>query len=203
MTYCCHSCFVNIEKIERSDIMYKIYEKCPIFKNEIVTLRLTNEEDALELLKCYSDEKAVPLFNSDNCHGDTFYYTTLEQMKQAIEFWKFSYESKQFVRMTIILNRTGEIIGTTEMFNRGVTPFYGVHGVLRIDVLSMYEKDDVLSAVLQLAIEHFYKEFDVEWILTKAIDSAVIRREVLSKLGYIPVENFALNDYYGRIESLS
>lgn len=42
-------------------------------KNETVILRLTNEEDTLELLNCYSDEKAVPLFNADNRHGDTFY----------------------------------------------------------------------------------------------------------------------------------
>lgn len=180
--------------------MYKIYEKCPVFKNERVTLRLTGGEDTFELLNCYSDEKAVPLFNSDNCHGDTFYYTTPEQMKQSIDFWKFSYETRQFVRMTIILNNTCEIIGTVEMFNRGVAPYYGVHGVLRLDVMSRYEKKGILTAVLQLVNEHFYKEFGVEWIVTKAIDSAIVRRDVLFSLGYIPLEKFALNDYYGRIE---
>lgn len=120
--------------------MYKIYNDCPVFKNELVTLRLTKEGDTLELLKCYSDEKAVPFFNADNCHGDTFYYTTRERMKQAIDFWEFSYVTKQFVRMTIIWNNTEEIIGTIEMFNRGVAPYYGVHGVLRLDVMSRYEK---------------------------------------------------------------
>jgi hypothetical protein len=178
--------------------MYNIYEKCPVLGNETVTLRLINEEDTLELLNCYSDEKAVPLFNADNCHGDTFYYTTVERMKQTMDFWKFSYETKQFVRMTIILNSTDKIIGTIEMFNRGLAPFYGVHGVLRLDVMSKYEEDDVLSAVLQLANEHFYKEFDVEWIVTKAIDCASKRREVLTRLGYIPMKDFELNDYYGR-----
>jgi RimJ/RimL family protein N-acetyltransferase len=180
--------------------MYKIYEKCPIFKNETVTLRLTNEEDTLELLNCYSDEKAVPLFNSDNCNGDTFHYTTPERMKQAIDFWKYSYEIKGFVRMTIILNNTEEIIGTVEMFNRGVAPYYGVHGILRLDVMSKYEKEDILSAILQLADEHFYREFGVEWIATKAVAAAEIRREVLSRLGYIPMKDFALKDYYGRTE---
>lgn len=180
--------------------MYDIYETCPVFKNEVVTLRLINEEDTLELLNCYSDEKAVPLFNSDNCHGDIFYYTTSERMKQAMDFWQFSYESKQFVRMTIILNSTGEKIGTIEMFNRGVAPYYGVHGILRLDVMSKYENEKVLEAVLQLANEHFYKAFGVEWIVTKAIDSAIKRRAVLAKLGYIPMEKFIVNDYYGRIE---
>lgn len=180
--------------------MYKIYKNCPIFKNETITLRLTTEEDTLELLNCYSDEKAVPLFNSDNCKGDTFYYTTPERMKQTMDMWTWSYETKQFVRMTILLNSTNEIIGTIEMFNRGVAPFYGVHGVLRIDVMSKYEEETILSAVLQLAKDHFYNEFGVEWIVTKAINAATIRREVLSKLGYIPMKDFALSDYYGRIE---
>ncbi len=180
--------------------MYKIYEKCPTFRNKMITLRLTNEEDTLELLNCYSDEKAAPLFNSDNCRGDTFYYTTAERMKQTMDFWKFSYETKQFVRMTILLNNTDEIIGTVEMFNRGVAPYYGVHGVLRLDVMSKYEEENVLNAILQLANEHFYKEFGVEWIVTKAIDSAAKRRDVLTRLGYIPMKDFALKDYYGRIE---
>lgn len=180
--------------------MYKIYENCPVFHNEKITLRFTNEEDTLELLNCYSDEKAVPLFNSDNCNGDTFFYTTPERMKQSIDFWQFSYETKQFVRMTIILNSTNEIIGTVEMFNRGAAPFYGVHGVLRIDVMSKYEEEDVLRAVLELAHVHFYQEFGVEWIVTKAVNEAVIRRETLAKLGYIPMKSFALDHYYGRGE---
>jgi hypothetical protein len=180
--------------------MYKIYKECPVLKNETVTLRLTNEADTLELLNCYSDEKSVPLFNSDNCHGDTFHYTTPERMKQTMDFWKFSYETKQFVRMTIVLNHTKEIIGTIEMFNRGVAPFYGVHGVLRLDVMSKYEQEEVLSAVLQLVNEHFYQEFGVEWIVTKAIAAAALRREILTCLGYVPMKDFALADYYGRIE---
>ena len=37
---------------------------------------MTNKEDKADLLKVYSDEKSVPFFNSDNCGGDDFYYTT-------------------------------------------------------------------------------------------------------------------------------
>lgn len=180
--------------------MNNIYEKCPIFKNDLITLRHTTEDDTLELLKCYSDEKAVPFFNSDNCNGDNFYYTTPERMRQAIDFWNYSYVSKQFVRMTIILNHTNEIIGTVEMFNRGVEPTYGVHGILRLDVMSKYEKEDVLFAVIQLTDEHFYREFSVEWCITKVPTSANIRKQVLSKLGYVPMNDFALPNYYGRIK---
>ncbi len=181
--------------------MYKIYVNCPIFTNETVTLRLTNEEDAKELFNCYSDEKAAPLFNSDNCNGDTFYYTRIERLKQTMDFWEFSYKTKQFVRMTIIFNKTKEKIGTIEMFNRGVAPYYGVVGVLRLDIMSRYENEEVLNGVLGLVIEHFYEEFGVEWIITKATDIAGKRREVLAKLKFISMDKFIRQDYYGRIEN--
>lgn len=58
-----------------------IYEKCPVYKNKLITLKQTNIEDAQDLLKCYSDEKAVIFFNSDNYHGDDFHNTPLERMK--------------------------------------------------------------------------------------------------------------------------
>ena len=58
-----------------------IYQDCPEVKTERFLLRLTGEQDCEDLLKVYSDVKAVPLFNSDNCHGDDFYYTTLERMR--------------------------------------------------------------------------------------------------------------------------
>ncbi len=74
------------------------YEKCPEFENENFLLRMVHAEDLEDLLKVYSDKKAVPFFNSDNCHGDTFYYDTKEKMKKAIDFWFYSYEQKYFVR---------------------------------------------------------------------------------------------------------
>lgn len=180
--------------------MYTIYNQCPIFQNETITLRQIREEDAAGLLNCYADEQALPFFNTDNCHGTDFHCTTLEQMKQAIAGWNWCYGMKEFVRLTICLNATQEIIGTVEMFNRGAAPFYGVHGVLRIDVMSRYERADVLQAILQLADEHFYQAFGMEWIVTKAKSFALERRKALTALGYIPMTEFALSDYYGRPE---
>ena len=181
--------------------MYKIYDECPTFQNNTVTLRLIKQDDALELLNCYSDELALPLFNTDNCNGNTFYNSSLEGMQEAIKVWEICYKTKQFVRMTIILNKTQDIIGSIEMFNRGAAAYYGVHGVLRIDVMSKYETEEILTAILQLANLHFYQEFGVEWIVTKAIDMATKRIKVLNKLGYVPLRDFALNNYYGRIET--
>ena len=72
--------------------MYKsVYEECPTYRKELITLRKTMKADLEDLLKCYSDEKAVPLFNSDNCHGDNFYYPIIEKIRQAMDFFEQSY----------------------------------------------------------------------------------------------------------------
>lgn len=178
--------------------MESIYEECPIYKTKLITLRQTNMEDAQELLKCYSDKKSVPFFNSDNCDGDDFYYTTIERMKQAIDFWNFSYRNRYFVRWTVILNDIGEKIGTIEMFHRIADDEFNHYGVLRIDLQSKYETQLIIDEILEIVNENFYKGFDVEAILTKAIPKATERVVSLVKKGYKPINGkfMIYDDYY-------
>ena len=67
------------------------------------------KEDSEDLLEVYSDKNALPFFNSDNCHGDNFYYQTIERMNEAIDFWLDSYENKWFVRWTIIDKKKSKV----------------------------------------------------------------------------------------------
>ena len=92
--------------------MQEVYEKCPEFENEKYKLRFVSQDDCTDLLKVYSDLKAVPFFNSDNCGGDDFYYSTMERMKEAIEYWIFEYNRKGFVRWSIFNKEKAEVIGT-------------------------------------------------------------------------------------------
>jgi ribosomal-protein-alanine N-acetyltransferase len=167
--------------------MKDIYQECPMYKNKLITLRQSNLEDAGELLKCYSDEKAVPFFNSDNCNGDDFHYTTLQRMKQAIDFWQFSYKNKYFVRWTVIFHDTNERIGTIEMFHRLAEDEFNHYGILRFDLQSDYETQLVIDDILEIVNENFYKAFDVEAILTKAIPEATERTYSLLQKGYKPL----------------
>ena len=96
----------KFERIREVHIMRDVYEYCPEFENEKFLLRLISAEDSNDLLKVYSDPDAVPFFNSDNCNGDDFHYKTLERMKQAVDFWIFSYNERYFVRWTIIDKET-------------------------------------------------------------------------------------------------
>lgn len=174
-----------------------IYEQCPIYKSDIITLRQTTSDDAKELFKCYSDEKAVPFFNSDNCNGDDFHYISIEKMKQAIDFWDYSYKNKYFVRWTVILNDTKEKIGTVEMFHRIEDDEFNNYGVLRIDLQSNYEKQRYIDAILEIANGNFFKAFNVEFILTKAIPDATERIVSLARKGYLPLnKKFVIYDHY-------
>lgn len=125
-----------------------VYENCPVFENEAYLLRLVKDSDTDDLLKVYSDEKAVPFFNGDNCHGDDFHYTTRERMAQAVEFWKESYKNGWFVRWAVIDKRTGEAVGTIENFHRDAGDFFTNCGLLRLDLRSDHETADDIRQIL-------------------------------------------------------
>jgi [ribosomal protein S5]-alanine N-acetyltransferase len=178
--------------------MENVYEECPIYIKELITLRQTKVADAEELLECYSDEKAVPLFNSDNCNGDDFYYTTIERMETAIDFWDFSYKSRYFVRWTVVLNDTNEKIGTIEMFHRLAEDEFNHYGMLRIDLQSKHEVQSIIGEILEIANENLFEVFEVEAILTKAVPEAKQRISSLVQNGYKPLGKklMSYGDYY-------
>lgn len=174
-----------------------VYDECPFYKKKLITLKQTTLEDAEELLKCYSDEEAVPFFNSDNCHGDDFHYTSIERMKQAIDFWEYSYKNRYFVRWTIISNNTNEKIGTVEMFHRIAEDDFNHYGVLRIDLQSKYEKYEIINEILEIVNKKFCRDFDVVSILTKAFHGANERILALKNNGYNSLnKKFIMYDNY-------
>lgn len=164
--------------------MKDVYEQCPTLENESFRLRLVEKADAPDLLKVYSDEKAVPLFNSDNCNGDDFHYTTLERMEKAIEFWLWAYKDRGFVRWSILDKASNEAVGTIELFHREAQDYFNHCGLLRLDLRSDYERKDRIVEILSLIMGQAYELFDCTMVATKAIPAAVERRKALEALGY-------------------
>lgn len=171
------------------------YEKCPIFENETYRLRLVEPSDAPELLAVYSDEKAVPFFNSDNCNGDDFHYTTLERMQGAIEFWLWAYRDKGFVRWAIIDKKEGQTVGTIELFNRGGNAqnpadqekprdYFHNCGLLRLDLRSDYERTDKIREILSLIVPPTFEMFACQMIATKIPPAAALRKAAAEQLGF-------------------
>lgn len=168
--------------------MKNVYEYCPQFENDQFLLRLISQEDTNDLLKVYSDPAAVPFFNSDNCHGDDFYYKTLERMQQAVDFWVFSYNEKYFVRWTIIDKETKEAVGTIELFHREADEHFYECGLLRLDLRSDYETAAQIKNIISLIKESTYDLFYCKIIATKAVPQATERLHALRELGFVASE---------------
>lgn len=166
-----------------------IYENCPIYENEKYLFRMVKLEDCDDLLEVYSDETAVPLFNSDNCNGDDFHYKTKERMLSAIEFWLDSYKKNIFVRWAIVDKLKNKAIGTIELFHRDARDYYTNCGLLRIDLKSDYEKKIEIANIINLLIPETYEVFNCSMIATKANEYACERKMALESLGFLLKEN--------------
>lgn len=172
--------------------MQDVYKKCPIYENEKYLFRLVEHQDCKDLLKVYSDEKAVPFFNSDNCNGDDFYYTTAERMQQAIDFWLKEYRKKYYVRWSVIDKTIHAAVGTIELFHRKAEDYFTDCGLLRLDLRSDYEQKDEIESILKLIMSFAFEDFQCNKVATKAIPLAAERIAALESTGFQATDEFLL-----------
>ncbi len=169
-----------------------IYEKCPEFESKKFLIRLFQKEDCNDLLKVYSDKNALPFFNSDNCDGDNFYYTTKERMEEAISFWHMAYENGWFVRLSIVDKTVSSVIGTIELCLRVSEDEFNHMGILRVDVRSDYEQEDMLYDIFLLIMPKFEEMLGCKGVLTKAPIYAIERIKAIQKAGFTKSEHLLI-----------
>lgn len=157
------------------------------YETEHFLLRQVRDEDAPALMKCYSDPAAVALMNDDNCLRG-FLCPTEDDLRAYISIW----QGEDYARPAIIDKKTGEPIGTMEIFG-------GETGVLRLDLQTVRETPEVLGELLALAKERFPQDFPMGAMVTKAPPAAAARRAVLEKLGFSGPEKFRDFDSYYRL----
>lgn len=175
------------------------YDVCPVYENETWLLRPVEDADAPDLLLVYSDPKAVPLFNSDNCNGDTFHYTTSARMQAQIEFWKQDYRNRAYVRWTVIDKRIRRAIGTIELFNRQAADFYHDCGLLRLDLCSDYEQEGCIFSILSLLLPSAFELFECRMMATKIPPFACERKRAAARLGFSASQKPLIGGHDGRI----
>lgn len=165
-----------------------IYTHCPTYRTQNFLLRLVCPEDASSLLACYADPQARRFFNSDNCSYG-FASSTLAQMQQCIAAWLEEYRCHCFVRFAIVSRQSGKAVGTVEMFHKpDLDEGERRYGLLRIDLLSAFEREEVLGELLSLILQEFPAAFGVTHLLTKAIPEAVERVHALKSGGFVPLQ---------------
>ena len=165
--------------------MADVYDKCPTYESAHFLLRLVEMDDAEDLLECYSDPKAQPLFNADNCNSD-FCFSSLDEMRGYLEWWLEAYKNKWLFRFSIVDKQSNRAVGTVEIFG-------GERGVLRIDIKPGYEKEAYMNELLKMA-DAFFGDFQTDAIVTKAVPEASGRVKALLKNGYGPYE--AKHEHY-------
>lgn len=173
--------------------MKDIYRVFETFENERYLYRAVTREDTGALLRVYSDKHALPFFNSDNCHGDNFYYTTLERMKQAIDFWQRSYDNGWFVRWCIVDKAANQVIGTAELFTRSSEDAYNGDAVLRLDLHSDYEEASRIVDILEPLLPHIPELFAPS-VISKVPCYAVERQAAFAMLGFHPSDSFLIGE---------
>lgn len=165
--------------------MLNPYEKCPVNESDNYLLRLIESADAADLLAVYSDENAVPYFNSDNCDGDDFHYVSMERMQSAVEFWQRAYQEGWFVRWTIIQKAEQLAVGTIELFHRTAEDYFSDCGLLRLDLRSDYEKEACIYEILSLITPPAFELFHCRMVATKIPSFASERKKAAEKAGYV------------------
>ena len=179
------------------------FESCPTIETSNFQLRKTIPDDAKDLLQCYSDQEAVKFFNSDNCNTD-FYFQNLKEMKEYMDVWECEYLDKVYVRFSIIDKKNDWVIGTIEFCPwLKKAEMFGKLAVLRLDIASMYEKEEIISELLQAVNKYLYDLFQVEKVFTKAIPAAAERILALFNCGYSKLIEDSIvpyGDYYIRYQ---
>ena len=166
-----------------------IYQNCPVLESDRFIVRLFEQEDCGDLLSVYIDKNALPFFNSDNCDGDNFYYATREKMEEVLGFWKYSYENGWFVRLSIVDKEVSGVIGTVEVCLRVSEDAFNNMGVLRVDVRSDYEQEDILFELFSLVTPRLSELLGCDGVLTKAPIYAVERLKAIERAGFAKSEH--------------
>jgi len=171
------------------------YENCPTLETEHFLLRLVSENDAKDLLLCYSDPKSQAIFDNEN-FANNLHCSTVEDMIENIRFWIAEYNDKAYVRFAVLDKKIQKTIGTVEMYSSN--DFFGEHngGILRIDLASSYETEPYLAELLQLASSSFFDLFGAEIFITKGRPAETSRINALTSAGYQPYNGSDREHYW-------
>ncbi|MBQ3591822.1 MAG: GNAT family N-acetyltransferase [Clostridia bacterium] len=173
------------------------YIQCPVFENNRFRLRFVENGDTDDLFLVYSDKKAWPIFNSDNCTSD-FRYTKRQQMEETIAYWREEYQKQYYVRWAVVDNTSGQAVGTVELFNRQAEDFFTDCGLLRLDLRSDYETAPVITEILNLLLPDAFEMFHCRMLATKIPADAAERKKAVEMLGFAPTEEVLVGGHDGK-----
>ncbi len=149
------------------------YDVCPAFETRNLRLQLVDMQDAEALLDAYADPVTRMRCDSAACSYG-FSYDTLEGMRGCIASWREEFGARRFIRWTIHHKQAGRPVGTIEYFvskrdrRLGGAPLQ--LGILRMDVLSAHESEQLFGEILDLLLTKIARLMPAEVIIGKAAE---------------------------------
>lgn len=179
------------------------FDECPVYETKSFILSLISLDDAEDLFVCYSDPITLSHMNNDNCSGE-FMCPTVDVMRNAINSWLAEYENRTFVRWSVKDKESKKVVGTIE-----IAPlpwgrwFFGEekpNGILRIDLLSDYEKEEAFIELVGIIASELANDFEVNQVIMKAVPEEVGKVNALIKNNFQPyvLTDFPFKHYYIR-----
>jgi RimJ/RimL family protein N-acetyltransferase len=194
---------MNMTEVNMKTKMTNPFDKCPIYETENCTYRLVKDDDAEDLFIVYSDPITLSHMNNDNCKGE-FRCASVDVMQDAIRRWQNDYERRTFLRWSIIYKNTTKAIGTIEIaplpwgrwFFGKETPI----GILRIDLLSCYEQETILTEIFKMMGTELANDFEVNQVIMKAPpnEPEKIKALITNKFHPYILADFPYKHYYKR-----
>ena len=113
-------------------------------------------------------------------------------MTEALGFWEMAYENGWFVRLSIVDKGISRVIGTVELCFRVSEDAFNNMGIIRVDVRSDYEKEDVLDSIFSLCIPEAKMMLGCNGIITKVPIYAIERMKAIQAIGFTKSEHLLI-----------
>ena len=178
------------------------FERCPVYETNNLIFKKVNEEDATELIECYSDAITKSHMNNDNC-GSEWDMHNIDVLIKGINGWKQEFDDRFYIRWSVKHKQVNKIIGTIEIAPiPNTTRFWdGVcqTGILRIDIISSLENEATFTDIFKIVTNNFYTDFDIKNIIIKATPDDIQRILALENNNFDKVKNntfIPYSDYF-------
>ncbi|MCO7126897.1 hypothetical protein NIE88_14085 [Sporolactobacillus shoreicorticis] len=186
------------------------------FKGEFLRFSPISKGWERELFNCYIDHYLQEYIDDHNCET-IFQFKNKDEMARCIEEWKQARQEDRYYRWMVETKDGNRVIGTIEIasipdttdyiqkvlhkkpgtFVQNLTQLsdHEFHdGVLRIDVIGDYAKEQIFDDILKCTDE-FFTDYRLNKIIVQCLEHDVERYEVMKKHGFSPLIHHGENLY--------
>lgn len=150
----------------------KLLNEFPIVETTKIRLRQLKEDDALDLMEYYSNEKVYKYLDWNGPES-------LEHALKIINIWNKGYENGRIIRFAIANKETDKIIGTIFL-----TEFEGKRAEIGYELSEEYWRRGIMSEAINEVLSLGFNKLGLVRIQAFACDENVASKEILKKFNF-------------------